>query len=306
MRSASSAWRMLMPRSTSSLQGALLNRAWIQWIALGVDATGEREDAVVDPEALIALTAELGDADARLRDVSTDWCVAYGRYVNGSRLKQVARELRTPPEAIGEYVATVAAAGGPAWPMATRPRSDYTKRGKARLESAMALPRLRIRLRAAFGVNARADVLAALLAAPKVGLSVADLTRQTRFTKPNVSFAVDALVLAGLLEARAVGNERRVTLTQNGQILPGLPPPVVQPHWVTRFGIALEVLRFTSRDGMSPSVRAVEARGVFESLRDRITSEGVPQANLDALGEEFGIAFDRWVVHLVDWLTSRT
>ncbi len=114
-----------MAGSTSSLQSALLNRAWTQWIALGVDAVGERDEAVVDPEALIALTAELGDADARLRDVSTDWCVAYGRYVNGSRLKQVAHELRTPPEAIGEYVATVAAAGGPAWPMATRPRAEY-------------------------------------------------------------------------------------------------------------------------------------------------------------------------------------
>ena len=88
-----------MARSTSSLRSALLNRAWIQWIALGVDAVGEPEDAVVDPEALIALTAELADADARLRDVSTDWCVVYGRYVNGSRLKQVVRELRTPPAA---------------------------------------------------------------------------------------------------------------------------------------------------------------------------------------------------------------
>ncbi len=103
-----------------------------------------------------------GDADARLRDVSTDWCVAYGRYVNGSRLKQVTAELRTPAEAIGEYVATVAASGGPSWPMATQPRPEYTTRGKARLDSALPRPRLRIRLRAAFGVNARADVLAAL------------------------------------------------------------------------------------------------------------------------------------------------
>ena len=289
---------MAMPPSTSSLQSALLNRAWIQWIALGVDAVGERDDAVVDPEALIALTAELGDADARLRDVSTDWCVAYGRYVNGSRLKQVVRELRTPPAAIGEYVATVAAAGGPAWPMATQPRSDYTTRGKARLDSAMALPRLRIRLRAAFGVNARADVLAALLAAPKIGLSVADLTRQTRFTKPNVAFAVDALVLAGLLEARAVGNGRRVSLTHYGRILPGLEPPVAQPDWVAQFGVALEVLRFEARDGMSTSVRAIEARRVVESLRDRITSAGLPQPNLEAVGEDFAAAFDRWLVDL--------
>jgi DNA-binding MarR family transcriptional regulator len=147
-------------------------------------------------------------------------------------------------------------------------------------------------------------VLAALLGDPKIGLSVADLARQTRFTKPNVSFAVDALVLAGLLEARAVGNERRVTLTGKGKILPDLAPPVRQPDWVTRFGIGLDVLRFTSRDGMSPSVRAVEARAVIESMKDRITNERVPQPNFDALGEEFGFAFDRWVVQLVDWLRS--
>ena len=293
-----------MPPWPSALQTALLNRAWLQWIALGVDAVGERDDAVVDPEALIALTAELGDADARLRDVSTDWCVAYGRYVNGARLTQVTRELHTPPAAIGEYVATVAAAGGPAWPLATQPRPAYATRGKARLGSALSRPRLRIRLRAAFGVNARADVLAALLVAPQNGLSVADLARRTRFAKPTVAFAVDALVLAGLLEARQVGNERRVALTEPGEILPGLRPPVAQPDWVTRFGVALEVLRFGGQEGMSRSVRAIEARRVVEGLRTRIASEGLPAPNLDVVGDDFVRAFDRWVIRLVDGLRN--
>jgi len=297
-----------MPPSASSLQSALLNLAWIQWIAFGVDAVGERDDTVVDPEALIALTAELGDADARLRDVSTDWCVAYGRYINGSRLKQVARELGTQPEAIGEYVATVAAAGGPAWPMATEPRPEYAKRGKARLDSARSRSRLRIRLRAAFGVNARADVLAALLAAPQSGLSVADLARKTRFTKPSTAFAVDALVLAGLLDARTVGNERRLVLTKPGEILPGLRPPVVQPDWVARFGVALAVLRFDRQERMSPSVRSIEARRLVEGLLARIKSEGLPEPDLDAFGDPFSNALDRWVVQLVDSLRgpSRT
>jgi hypothetical protein len=297
-----------MPPSASSLQSVLLNLAWIQWIAFGVDAVGERDDTVVDPEALIALTAELGDADARLRDASTDWCVAYGRYINGSRLKQVARELGTQPEAIGEYVATVAAAGGPAWPMATEPRPEYATRGKARLDSARSRSRLRIRLRAAFGVNARADVLAALLVAPQSGLSVADLARKTRFTKPGTAFAVDALVLAGLLEARTVGNERRLVLTKPGEILPGLRPPIVQPDWVARFGVALAVLRFDRQEGMSPSVRSIEARRLVEGLLARITSEGLPEPDLDAFGDQFSNAFDRWVVQLVDSLRgpSRT
>ena len=291
-----------MLRSASSLESALLNRAWSQWIALGVDAAGEADDAVVDPEALIAITAELGDVDARLRDVSTDWCVAYGRYVNGSRLRQVVRELRTPHDAIGEYVATVAASGGPTWPMATRPRPDHGIRGKARMETATSLSRLRIRLRAAFGVNARADVLAALLVAPRTGRSVADLARQTRFTKPNIASALDALILAGLVEAQVVGNERRVSLSQKGMILPGLRPPVAQPDWVTRFGVVLQVLHFVEREGMSDLVRAIEARRVVESLIDGIMSEGLPQPNLDVFGDAFAAAFDRWLVDLVDWL----
>lgn len=291
-----------MQRLPSSLQGALLQRAWIQWAALGVDATVERDDAVVDPEALIALTAELGDADARLRDLSTDWCVTYGRYVNGSRLKQVARELGTPADAIGEYAATVNAAGGPTWPTATRPRAGYIRRGKVRLDSANSKARLRIRLRAAFGVNARADILAALLAMSPRGLNAADLARATRFTKPNIASALDALLLAGLVAARPVANERRFALPPKVPILPGLRPPVPQADWVATFSVALEVLRFQSRNDMSTTVRAIEARRLVDSLVARISAESMPMPYLDAAGDLFGIAFDRWVTDLVDWL----
>lgn len=287
-----------MPPSSRALENALVNRAWIQWVALGVDAVGEIDDAVVDPEALIALTAELGDADARLRDVSTDWCVAFGRYVNGSRLRGVVGELQTPADLIGEFVATVAAAGGPRWPMGTQPRPGYESRGKARLSSAGSRARLRIRLRAAFGVNARADILAALLSARSLEMNLADLARATRFSKLNVSSAVDALTLAGLIESRPVGNERRVRLAPV-DALPGLRAPVKQRDWVATFGVALEVLRFEGRAVGSSSVRAIEARRLIERLRPSIASAGLPEPNLRAFGDEFGAAFDRWIVDLV-------
>lgn len=285
--------------TNSTLRTALLSRVWAQWIALGVEAVGTKDSSVVDPEALIAVTAELGDMDARLRDASTDWCVAFGRYVNGSRLKQVVREMGTAADSIGEYVATVTAAGGPAWPMATRARADYKPRGRARMDSATSPARLRIRLRAAFGVNARADVLAALLSEPRTGLSVSDLARRTRFTKPNVAFAVDALVLAGLAQARLVGNERRLLLAERGEILAGLRPGMVQHDWVTWFEVALRVLRFAEQmDEMSAVVRSIEARAVVQQLIDGIRREELPLPDLDAQGEEFAPAFDRWVIAL--------
>jgi hypothetical protein len=153
-------------------------------------------------------------------------------------------------------------------------------------------------------VNARADILAALLAAPTAGLSIADLTRTTRFTKPNVASAVDALVLAGLLEPRIVGNERRLNLTGAGEILPGLRPPIAQPDWATRFGVALETLRFAGQEGMSPVVHAIEARRLAEGLQARILGERMPLPDLAARGDQFAGAFDRWVIQLAEALGS--
>ncbi|MEX2547831.1 MAG: hypothetical protein WD830_08595 [Chloroflexota bacterium] len=97
-------------------------------------------------------------------------------------------------------------------------------------------------------------------------------------------------------------DRRRVGRSLANQILPGLRSPVAQPDWVARFGVVLELLRFVERNGMSESIRAIESRRVMESLIDRITNEGLPQPNVDAFGEAFAAAFDRWLVDLVYWL----
>ena len=87
-------------------------------------------------------------------------------------------------------------------------------------------------------------------------------------------------------------------------ILPGLRPPVPQADWVARFAVALGVLRFQSRNDMSTTVRAIDARRLVNSLIARISTERMPMPYLDAGGDEFGMAFDRWVVYLVDWLRA--
>jgi len=289
-----------MPTPPSDrLRDALVQRAWAQWIALGVSAVGRAEEHVVDPEALVALTAELGDADARLRDASIDWCIAYGRYVNTTRLRRVVDEVGARPEATGEYAGTVAAGGGPRWPMASDPRPGYRSRGKARLEHLDSTPRLILRLRAAFGVNARADVLAALALRPGAALTLADLARITRFTKRNVALTVDALALAGLVELEAVGNERRASLRRE-RLRPWLPTVRVEPvEWVDRFRVGLATLQFLA--GQQPtkrSVRAIEARVLVRDLQPAIRRALLPQPETGRLGEAFGDAFDEWAERL--------
>ncbi len=283
----------------NSLRDALVQRARAQWIALGVDAVGAAESSVVDPEALIALTAEIGEADARLRDTSTDWCVAYGRFVNGTRLRQVVAEIGVSEGAIGEYASTVASAGGPSWRQVGRAREGYRYRGKARLEDLEGLPRLLLRLRAIFGVNARADVLSVLLARPDSSVSLADLARSTRFTKRNVALTVNALALGGVVTVERVGNQQRVGLDPN--VVRGwLPAPIERIDWIDRYLVALEALRFLERsDRISGSVRAIEANVLSMRLAPLLRREGLPAPDGRVRGEAFSAAFDRWVARLI-------
>lgn len=289
-----------MPKPRSDrLRDALAQRAWAQWIAFGVSAVGAAEKQVIDPEALVALTAELGDTDARLRDTSIDWCIAYGRYINTTRLRRVVDEVGTSQQAIGEYAATVAAGGGPRWPMATDARPGYRSRGKAHLEHLDSAPRLMLRLRAAFGVNARADILAALVLRPGIALSLADLARITRFTKRNVALTVDALALAGLIELQVVGNERRAGL-RHEHLRPWLPSARLDPvEWVARFRVGTAALRFLDEEeAMTRNVRAIEARVLVRNLEPAIRGALLPRPDTAKLGQSFADAFDDWIDRL--------
>lgn len=284
---------------SDSLRGALVQRAWAQWIALGVSGVGTAERGVIDPEALVVLTAELGDSDARLRDASIDWCIAFGRYISATRLRRVLDEMGGAPDAIGEYAGTVAAAGGPRWPMASDPRPGYRSRGKARLQHLESAPRLILRFRAAFGVNARADVLAALALRPGLALTLSDLARITRYTKRNVALTVDSLALAGLVELASVGNERRARLHRDN-LWPWLSPQRAESvEWIDRFAVSLATLRFMEmQQPAKPGVRTVEARVLVRELETKIRRADLPVPDTRTVGGSFGDEFSDWLVRL--------
>jgi hypothetical protein len=184
-----------MQRLASSLQGALLNRAWIQWAALGVDATVERDDAVVDPEALIALTASW--ATPTRSATSAGWCVAFGRYVNGSCLKQVVRELR-PQATLSGSMSQRSRRG---------PHGDGDDRPDVRRERRLDIDFDEI-AHPASRVNNAGGRLAALLAMSR-GLNAADLARVTR-SRSRTSRPPGCAPSGGIDTARPVARRRFV------------------------------------------------------------------------------------------------
>lgn len=162
-------------------------------------------DWAIDPEPLILFTAWLGDADPRLRDEATDWCIRNWRQISKARLKNL---LRNQPADVrrsaGEFAATVNEHACISWPESTAPRrfaaTDRSTR-PALDRPAMAW----LRLRAMFGVGARAEILRCFLSHDGGWMSVAGLSMATAFTKRNVAEECDALERAGVLSVRARG-----------------------------------------------------------------------------------------------------
>lgn len=261
--------RRRRPAATFAEQSlALASGAWRE---LGVSGwTSSHGDWAVDPEPLILFTAALGDADPRLRDEATDWCVRNWRHVSKARLKNLLREQPDGvQEAFGEFAATVGAHAGIIWPGGTRPR-PYAVTGRS------TLPRLDqpsvawLRLRAMFGVGARAEILRRFLSTNGGLMSVAALASATSYTKRNVAEECDTLERAGVLAVRVRGNRFYYSLARRAELeafvgeLPG-----IRPNWSAMLNITRELVALEKRaENVAPKTFPVHVRKTLRLIED--------------------------------------
>jgi hypothetical protein len=283
--------------SFDSLRVAAVDRMAAQWIALGSPLTGVPDGTVIDLEALVVVTAALGDRDARVREAAVEWCAEFGGSLSAGRLQSVAAEMGVDEDALGSLAATIAAAGGPRWPFATTPW-PHRRHGGIVVHDLAAPSRLAWRLRAAFGANARAETLTSMLTMPRSDTaSIADLAQRTRFTKRNVALVVRSLALAGILEVERRRNEDRVRMAVASPFwawweqLDGVPGI----DWVSRWRVVLATLAVLAATATSSlAVRAVEGRTLVEAVHDEILAAGLPRPDQTAYGLAFADAFDAW------------
>lgn len=296
--------------SANRLRPALVDRAAMQWSALGVALQAPRELAVVDLEALIGLTAAVGAADARVWEGAIAWCGRYGRFVNSARLRSVVAEMGIAGTELAAFSTAARLAGAPPWSLAGEPQPDPS-RGESRDDLVVVKPardaaRLLWFLRATFGVNARADLVANLAARPGSTPTVLELARLTRFTKRNTAVALDDLVLSGVVERRGPGTVGRFRLRDRPSLLRwlGMPDSVEYPDWVAQFTVGLHVSAFLDADPSSPRVRAIEARATVTGLRPSIERADLPGPDLRVTGPAFAEEFDEWVDQLAGGLEA--
>lgn len=72
---------------------SILNFLWRQWSALGVAGGARAEDEwVIDPEALLLFSLEMGRFEPRLFDEVLDWLTINGKWLDNQRLRSIMRK----------------------------------------------------------------------------------------------------------------------------------------------------------------------------------------------------------------------
>lgn len=82
---------MSLTTARDALRTSLLDLLWAQWTDLGVAGTRGSGRAIVDPEALVLATLDIGRFDPRLFDEVLDWLGHNGDLLDVTRLRRLAK-----------------------------------------------------------------------------------------------------------------------------------------------------------------------------------------------------------------------
>lgn len=185
--------------------------AWRQWASLGASALRGQEgdaQAIVDPEALLLVSLYLEPAERRLGDFTRWWAEVGSELLSVQRTKTLLR--RFPPEAeerLQVFAGWAVESGDKRWRRyahdgsgaGTSERSMERGRKGADRPRLQAFPALMLRLRAGFGVSAKADVLAYLLGINEREVSTQETADATAYSRATVGGALGDMARAGFI-----------------------------------------------------------------------------------------------------------
>jgi hypothetical protein len=304
-----------MPTDTFSAETAqrwALDLVWSLWTELGV--SGQRRshsDVGVDLEPLLVATAFLSKFDARLRDESLDWCVLNVGYISSDRLRNFLRTVDDNlREAFGPYAATVKKVRRVSWPGEGRPFA-FSPTSRSVAPDLLRPALIQLRLRAAFGVSARAETLRWLLDQPDHFVGSLELALKAHYGKDNVADTLDLLSRAGLLQDTVMttaGNQRLFRLNNQATVASALKDwmKVRQQRWDAVFRVAVRLIEFARAAPQKSAARAVAIQAVLADLQPDLRWIGTfprLRQGVDAVNQDF----DRWAIGaLKNWAHRAT
>ena len=233
----------MMPRH-GELEERAIMLAWSAWGAIGVAGwSSDHDDWAVDPEPLIVFTSFLDNADARLQDEATDWCVRNWRSISKVRLRNIVRDAPADVRpSFDRFAATVGHHAGIDWPGEKVDPRPFRVTGKSATPDLTRSAPAWLRLRAMFGLSARAEILRHFLSRRGGRATASRLVATTGYRKRNLAEECENLLRAGVLDVRGqrirlYGLARRAELEA---LLGDLP--AVRPDWGPVLDLARELV----------------------------------------------------------------
>lgn len=303
---------MAMSNHQQAADDQVVGLAWSLWAELGVSGWSRRHsEFAIDPESLVVLTAWLRDRDPRLRDEATDWCVRYGQFISGARLKNLlvaGRHAHT--QWWGEFASTVNANSRwkwPTWSTEVAPR-NFEPSEKSKIESFTRPSLIFLRVRALVGLSARAEVLRLFSPDPKSRIGVAEIAAQIGYSKRNTAEALDGLELAGVLTSFRVRNRLEYTVIEPDRLAALVNPrPQWVPQWMSIVNVIIRVGDFHRRaEDLPESVSSVEAVTLVREMSEDLAQWGVTPPQLVMVEEPAFQRFKSWSLQLFDDLEVGT
>jgi hypothetical protein len=330
----------LLTSSRAELLEAALQLLWRQWSALGVAGVVRDDgNEIIDPEALLLITTVFSRYEARLFDEVLDWLRLNGNRLNLQRLRNLheawpAADLnvlgamadvlggrsslhkwaaldstkRQPPDSPAQSLFT--SAQGMPMPVFGKPDADFARHGLLR-----ATPKLRgmsrapspdtpanflFKLRALFGLSARADILAWLLSTESG--HPAEIARRTGWFSKTVQVTLNEMEFSGHVRSRRAQRKKyfwvqreewRFLLTWQDA---GSFPRWV--NWAPIFSAVTTVFTALSLPGIEDQSAALQALRLRPAFEDAVAAIGAANlgSRLQAGSRHRGAEFVKAVV----------
>lgn len=288
---------------------AAIDAAWRQWAALGAPVSSPPATAVIDPEALLLLSCVLRDSERRLDDVLAWWSTAGAGLLSTQRVRTLARRFPSFARAGLAAFSRAAVEGGDArWKTLAAPDEDVLiSRGKRGREPRLAaIAALMLRLRAAFGVGVKADLLSVSIAKDGADSTVRSFAQSTGYTAAAIRRAAAESESARVLRSTSARPAAyHVDVARWSAFLGFISSPT--PGWkgfAEIYAFLAAVLDWDAGDE-SGYLLASKARDIFEAHRYSFEINRIPFVEpSDAPGERYLDAFATTVQHLATWLES--
>ena len=191
-----------------AVREAALAACWEQWRSLGAFAGAvgpRRATSIVDPEALVLLSLLIRDEERRLDDFLGWWASIGSTLLSVQRAHNLAKQFpEQVQERLGAFARLAAEAGDRRWKRHQAEVGGFVlspREGKGAERLALyEAPALIFRLRAGFGVGAKADLLAFLLGLGGERASTKEAAEALAYTEVAVRTAAQEMALARFVE----------------------------------------------------------------------------------------------------------